>query len=747
MPRLARWCLANRRIVVSGWLLFLVAAVFIGSSIGSNYSASNQLSGTQSATAQRLLQRAAPSVSGDTDQIVIAPKIGDVRQPEVRSSVETTLAKVAGLPNVGLVSSPYTPAGAKQISHSGSIAFATVTFTKDVHAISEGEAVKFVNTARASNSRNLQVEVLGQVAEAANPSSSTSMLIGVAAAFVVLLFVFGSILPALLPLVSTGIALGAAVSLIGALSTALSMASFTSQLCILIGLGVGIDYSLFILSRTRTEMRRGRSISDAIETSAATSGRTVLFAGITVCIALLGMLTVGVNVLSGAAIAASIAVLLPMAAAQTLAPALIGFLGSRTLTSKQRAALAAGEVRQPEASARWASWATRVQAHRVGFSAAALAIMVALAVPAFSQRLGSADAGTDPTSTTTTTHRAYELLVKGFGPGFSGPLELVAPVQSSSQPAIFSRVVAAASRAPGVAAVSPTQILPAGPGHPGVAVAQVYPTGSPQDASTSHLITKIRGHVIPNAIAGQHLTVYVGGQTALSDDYAAQLESKLPLFVGMVVVLSFLLLMIVFRSLLIPATAAIMNLLSAGAAFGVIVAVFQWGWLKSLVGVTHTGPIPPLGPILMFAVLFGLSTDYEVFLISRIHEEWLKRKENSSAVNHGQAVAGRTITALAAIMVVVFFAFTFTTDRTVKLIGLGMATAILVDALIIRTVLVPAIMHFLGKANWYLPGWLERRLPRIEIEADTDPERDDHAPPLEREPQPRERALESADQR
>jgi RND superfamily putative drug exporter len=371
----------------------------------------------------------------------------------------------------------------------------------------------------------------------------------------------------------------------------------------------------------------------------------------------------------------------------------------------------------------------------MGFSLAALAIMVALTIPAFSLRLGAADAGTDPTSTATTTHRAYELLVRGFGPGFSGPLELVAPVQSSDQPATFSRVVAAAGRTPGVAAVSPPRLLPPGPGHPGVAVAQVYPTGSPQDASTSSLITTLRNHVIPGALGGTHLTVYVGGQTALSDDYAAQLESKLPLFVAMVVVLSFLLLTIVFRSLVIPATAAIMNLLSAGAAFGVIVAVFQWGWLSSLFGVSHTGPIPPLAPILMFAVLFGLSTDYEVFLISRIHEEWLRRRDNSQAVNHGQAIAGRTITALAAIMVVVFFAFTFTTDRTIKLIGLGMATAILVDALIIRTVLVPAIMHTLGKSNWYFPRWLERRLPRLQIEGETEPQRHEEAEPIERDPE------------
>lgn len=732
MPRLARWCLDHRRIVVTGWILLLVVAVFVESNTGSSYSASNQLSGTQSATAQSLLQRSAPSVSGDTERIVLATKTGTVRQPAVRSSVQAMLANVARLPNVGTVSSPYTPAGARQISASGSIAFATVTFTKDQNAISSSEATRFVDTARAPNSRAVQVDVVGDVAAATNPASSNATIFGVVAALLVLLFVFGSILPALLPLVSTGIALGAAVSLIGALSNVLSMASFTSQLAILIGLGVGIDYSLFILTRTRTEMRRGRSIADAIGISAATSGRTVLFAGITVCIALLGMLTVGVSVLSGAAIAASIAVLLPMSAAQTLAPALIGFLGRRTLTRKQRAALEAGETNPIEASARWAHWADRVQGHRVSFSLAALAIMVALTIPAFSMRLGAADFSTDPTSTTTTTFRAYELLAQGFGRGFSGPVELVAPVRSSGQPATFRHVVAAASHTRGVAAVSPPQLLPAGPGHPGVAVAQVYPTGSPQDASTSNLITTLRNHVIPSAIGVEHLTVYVGGKTALSDDYAAQLSAKLPLLIAFVVVLSFLLLMIVFRSLLIPATAAVMNLLSAGAAFGVIVAVFQFGWLSSLVGVSHTGPIAPLAPILIFAVLFGLSTDYEVFLISRIHEEWLRRRDNSQAVNHGQAVAGRTITALAAIMVVVFFAFTFTTDRTIKLIGLGMATAILVDALVIRTVLVPAIMHSMGKANWYFPSWLERRLPRLEIGAD-EPERENERPPLERE--------------
>jgi RND superfamily putative drug exporter len=450
--------------------------------------------------------------------------------------------------------------------------------------------------------------------------------------------------------------------------------------------------------------------------AAATAGRAVLFAGITVCIALCGMFTVGVSVLSGAAIAASIAVLFPMIAAQTLLPAFIGILGRRTLTRKQRATLAAGETDPPEASPRWARWAGRVQANRLTFGVAALTIMGVLLVPAFSLRLGAADYGTDPTTTTTTTHRAYELLARGFGPGFSGPLELVAPISSASQRTTFAHVVAAASHTRGVAAGTAPEFLSAGAGRPVVGVAQLYPTGSPQDASTSNLITSLRRNVIPPALHGSYLPVYVGGQTALADDEAAQLSSKMPLFIGMVVALSFLLLMVVFRSLLISATAAVMNLLSAGAAFGVITAVFQFGWLASFVGVTRTGPIPPLVPILMFAVLFGLSMDYEVFLVSRMHEEWLHRRDNARAVNQGQAVTGRTITALAVIMVVVFVAFTFSTDRTIKMIGLGMATAIAIDALIVRTILVPAVMHTFGKANWYLPAWLERRLPRIAIE-------------------------------
>ncbi len=506
------------------------------------------------------------------------------------------------------------------------------------------------------------------------------------------------------------------------LSNSVTMASFTFQLCTLIGLGVGIDYSLFILTRTRTGLRRGLSVEAAITAAAATAGRAVLFAGMTVCIALLGILTVGVSTLSGAAIGASIAVAFPVAAALTLLPALIALLGKRTLTRRQRAALARGETGFAEASRRWTSWASRVQAHRIVFGVGALAILLALGAPFLSMRQGTADYSVDPTSTTTTTYRGYQLLVHGFGPGFSGPLQLVAPLTSPADQATFGTVVTAASHTPGVVTTVGPQYFPAGPGHPAVGLAEVYPAGSPQAVSTTNLITDLRTHVIPGALRGQHLQVLVGGQTAVGIDVAGQLSSKLPLFVGMVVALSFLLLMVVFRSLAIPVTAAIMNLLSAAAAFGVITAVFQWGWLKSLVGVTSTGPVNPFIPILMFAVLFGLTTDYQVFLVSRIQEEWLKRRDNSAAVRTGQATSGRIISAAAAIMTVVFFAFTFTTDRTIKMIGLGMAAAVITDALLVRTVLVPALMHTLGKTNWRIPAVLDRRLPHLNLEDSADPD-------------------------
>ncbi|HWG63770.1 MAG TPA: efflux RND transporter permease subunit [Streptosporangiaceae bacterium] len=721
MRLLARWCARHRLAVLGIWLIVLVGAFFGQSALGTHYATSTTLSGTPSAAAANLLQRAVPGQSGDTEQIVFQTKTGTVTAPAVQKQIQTMLGHVSHLRYVSGVTSPYSPQGGKQVSASKHIAFATVNFTKSSNNISSSEAHQLVRLAKAPDSANLQVNVVGAVAAATNPTSSSSTFIGVGAALIILLIFFSAVLPALIPLLSTGIALTAGLAVVGMLSNTLTMASFTSQLCTLIGLGVGIDYSLFILTRMRTGLRRGLSVEAAITAAAATAGRAVLFAGMTVCIALLGILTVGVSTLSGAAIGASIAVAFPVLAALTLLPALMGLLGKRILTRRQRAALARGETSFPEASRGWTGWARIVQRHRIVLAVGTLGVMVALGAPFLSLRQGTADYSVDPTSTTTTTYQGYQMLVHGFGPGFSGPLQLVAPITSPGGKATFGNVVAAARHAPGVVTSVGPQYFPAGPGHPAVGLAQIYPTGSPQAVSTTNLITDLRNNVIPTALHGQHLRVLVGGQTALGIDLAAQLSSKLPMFVGIVVALSFILLTLVFRSLAIPATAAIMNLLSAAAAFGVITAVFQWGWLKTLVGVTNTGPISPFIPILMFAVLFGLTTDYQVFLVSRIQEEWLKRRDNSAAVRAGQAVTGRIITAAAAIMTVVFFAFTFTTDRTIKIIGLGMAAAVLTDALLVRTVLVPAIMHTLGETNWRLPRVLDRILPHVNLEDSSEP--------------------------
>jgi putative drug exporter of the RND superfamily len=716
MRSLARWCARHRLAVVGIWLMVLAGAFLGQSALGGHYATGTTLSGTPSAAAASLLQRAVPGQSGDTEQIVFETKTGTVYLPAVQRQIQTMLGQVSHLRSVSGVTSPYSPAGAKQVSAGKRIAFATVNFSKDANSISAAEATQLVKLARAPNSPTLQVDVVGAVAASTNPASSQSTLIGVIAALAILLLFFGAVLPALLPLVSTGIALTAGLGVVAMLSNTVSMASFTSQLCTLLGLGVGIDYSLFILTRARNGLRRGLSVEEAVAAAAATAGRAVLFAGMTVCIAMLGILTVGVSTLSGAAVGASIAVAFPVAAALTLLPALIGLLGKGIMTRRQRAALARGETGFHEASRLWTGWASRVRAHKIVFGVGALGVMLALGAPYLSMRQGTADYSVDPTSTTTTTYRGYEMLVRGFGPGFSGPLQLVAPLHSPADRATFGTVVTAASHTAGVVTTVGPDYFPAGPGHPAVALAEVYPVGSPQAVTTSKLITDLRNNVIPAASRGQHLQVLVGGQTALGNDLASQLSAKLPLFVGMVVALSFILLMLVFRSLAIPLTAAIMNLLSAAAAFGVITAVFQFGWLKSLVGVTNTGPVNPFIPILMFAVLFGLTTDYQVFLVSRIQEEWLKRRDNSAAVRIGQATTGRIISAAAAIMTVVFFAFTFTTDRTIKMIGLGMAAAVLTDALLVRTVLVPAVMHTLGKANWRLPAFLDRRLPHLSLE-------------------------------
>jgi len=708
MKAIAKWCYVHRRMTLAAWIAALLALTAIHASVGSSFNDNFQLPGTDSYNALRLLERSAPKASGDTEQVVIAVKHGTVRDPAVRAQVQRTLASVAALPHVTTVASPYAPRGASQISPSGRVAFANVTFDVQTSAIKPDAAKRFVNTARAGSGHGVEVEVDGQVAEAASQGGPGALPIGFLVAGLVLFVVFGSLPAMSLPLLSAALSLGIGVAVIGLASHLISIPTFSTELSLLIGLGVGVDYALFILTRYRQGLLRGLSGEQAVIDAADTSGRAVLFAGMIVCIAMLGLGVLGLSLLTGAGVAASIAVAFTVAAALTLLPALLGFFGMRVLRRRERRALRRGELRTGDESPGWARWVGLLRRRPALFAAIAGTAMVVLALPFLSMRLGSVDAGTDPSGSTT--RKAYDLVAKGFGPGYSGPLHLVAQVSGPAQQAQFARVERAVAVMPGVAGATAPRFLP------GVALAEVYPTGSPQDTSTSRLLHAVRDRVVPQAERGTGLRVLVGGQTAIFDDFSTVIAGKLPLFLGLVVALSFLLLMALFRSLLIPLIAAAMNILSAAAAFGVVTAIFQDGIGASLIGIDKTGPIDAFVPVMMFAVLFGLSMDYEVFLVSRIYEEWHRRRDNAAAIAHGLAATGRTITAAAAIMVLVFGAFVLGGQWLIELFGIGLASAVLLDALVVRSVLVPALMLMLGEANWKLPRVLARRLPQLRVE-------------------------------
>ena len=742
MKHLASWCVRHRVIVVLLWLAALIGMSIISQSVGTAYSNSFNLPNTESTNALHLLQASAPSVAGDREQIVFHTTNGaQVTDPEVKATIDTMLANVAKVPHVTAVTSPYGPGGSTQVSRDGRTAFATVTFDKQAQYLSTTLAKHFVATAQAAAGPHLQVAVAGQLAEAADRQSFGGTLLGVILAAIVLYLVFRSGYATVLPLVSALASLGTAIGLIGLLSHVLKMPQFSVELVLLIGLGVGVDYALFIVTRHRQGLVAGEDVPTSIGNAVNTSGRAVLFAGIIVCIALLGMFALGVSFLYGLAIAAALGVAFTMIAALTLLPALLGFIGPRVMSRSQKRGLAETGPRIIGAGTKgfWPKWADFIKRRPVLPAVVALLIVVLVALPFFSLRLGSSDQGNDPVGTTT--REAYDLLAKGFGPGFNGPLLLVTQNEGPADTAALDQLASSVKTQPNVATVVPPVSLPTKDGKT-VSLITVYPDSAPQDAATTDLIDHLRQSTIPAAVGHSGVEVYVGGNTAIFVDFARVLTSKLPLFIGLVVLLSFLLLSMVFRSIVIPLTAAAMNILSIGAAFGIVVAVFQWGWVASLLQVGKTGPVEAFLPVMLFAILFGLSMDYEVFLISRIQEEWLKTGDNSTAVRNGLAATGKTITAAALIMILVFGSFILGGQRVIKEFGLGLAGGIFMDAFLIRMAVVPALMFLFGKANWWFPGWLDRILPRLSVDPELPPE-DSHpggpegpAEPAESQPVP-----------
>jgi len=729
IARLTRFCIDHRRFVILGWIAVAIAALALSGAVGSRYATNFSLPGTESQRAADLLKRDFPAQAGDSDQIVFAAKQGKVSDPAVRARITPMLASVAKLPHVTGVVSPYAAAGARAVSADGHIAFATVNFDQRANELPKDAVKRVISVARGAGSSAVQVELGGQaIQQVQEPPLGAATAIGIVAAIVVLLLTFGSFVAMGMPILTALIGLGTGVGLIGLASQAIDMPFFSTELAVMIGLGVGIDYALFIVTRFRENARAGMDVREATIAAMDTAGRAVLFAGLTVIIALLGMFALGISFLYGVAVSSALAVLLVMLASLTVLPALISKFGTRVARpsrrARRRAEAGVPAPTGPTGWARWAGWVTRRP--WVGVTVG-LGIMLLLTVPALSMNLGSSDAGNDPTSLTT--RRAYDLLAEGFGKGVNGPLVVAAQLSKAGDKAAQAQIGAALRTTPDVAAVAAPRVAPNGQ----TLVYTVYPRSAPQDQATTDMVENLRDNRLPPVERATGATVLVGGANGAQIDVTHALSSKLPLFIGVVVLLSALLLFIVFRSVVIPLQAAAMNLLSIGASLGVVVAIFQWGWLADLVGI-QKGPIDSFIPVMVFAIVFGLSMDYEVFLVSRIHEVWTKRRDASRAVVEGLASTGRVITAAATIMVCVFLSFVLGDVRAVKLFGLSLAAAVFLDAFVVRSLLLPAVLQLLGRATWWLPDWLERRLPHLAIEPGEAPAPPRDEPPREPEP-------------
>ena len=720
MSAIARWCFRHRFAAIATWVLVLVGLGALSQAVKSDYNNSFSLPGTGSTTAQQLLAKAIPAQAGDSDTIVWQVSHGTVRDTTVTTRMSRALKQIATMPEIAAVVSPYGPHGAAQISRDGRTAYATVNFTKQANNLGKADITRVIDAAKAAGAPGLNVQIGGQAIEQTEQTPlGVSSTVGVLAAAVVLFIAFGSLLAMLLPIVTAIAGVGGGLMAIAPLTHTINVVDFAPILGALIGLGVGIDYALFIVTRHRRGLQSGLTPEQAAVKAIDTSGRAVLFAGSTVCIALLGILVLGVSFLNGLAVASALTVVFTVLAAVTLLPALLGVFGMRVLSRRQRRRLAAGAP-APGAAGMWARWANTIERRPAILAVAAAAVMLVLAIPVLSLRLGSSDQGNDPSSTTT--RQAYDLLADGFGPGFNGPLLLVAQTSSPVDAAALRTLEAGL---PKVADVTSVRQIAA---TTGTEVIQVTPGTSPEAKATSDLISTLRNDSIPAAERGTTLRVYIGGVTATFADFATVVDAKLPWFILTIVGLSFLLLVVAFRSLLIPGTAAVMNLLAAAASFGVLTAFFQWGWGTDAFGLGTAGPVEAFLPVVTLAILFGLSMDYQVFLVSRMNEEWVHGRRNSGAVRTGQVETARVITAAATIMICVFLTFSFLGSRDVAEFGIGLAAAVALDAFILRTVLVPAAMHLFGNANWWLPSWLDRRLPHLAIEPPDPAGEPTHAP-------------------
>jgi putative drug exporter of the RND superfamily len=733
MEKLARFMIRNRWWVIVAWIAFVVLTNAISSGLGgANYKDEFKLPHTETDTVSNLLKSAGQNNQNGVDGImVLKSKTGSVATPP--DGVVPALEKVCTLgSHVASIASPWgtiTCASGGKLDTAGAnakllstrepgIGLVDITF-EGGSTLKESAIQDVYKSLKGLSSSTLQVEFTGDgFQQVEGQKGFPPELLGFIAALLILSVVFRTAGAVALPLASALVALISGTGVIGILTHAMSVSQVTPELAQLMVIGVGVDYALFILTRHRRNLLRGMSVEDSIALSLNTSGRAVLFAGTTVCIAMLGLILLGVSFFYGMAIGVAIAVSFTMTASLTLLPALLRFLGLKVLPRKQRRAIREGTYVASPRETFWQRWSDIVAKRKIVLGIVGAGIIVLLAIPFFSMRMGHADQGNDPSSTTT--RRGYDLIADGFGVGYNSTLTLV--VSGPNATALAAKV---ADTVKTTKYVDPASVyaLPK-PLNNTLTIVNVKSTTAPQDAKTTTLVKDLRDNVLPPLYQGTGDKVYVYGQTAVYVDFAHVLSSKMPVFIGAVVLLSFLLLMLAFRSVVVPLTAAVMNLFAAGASFGVIVAIFQWGWGAEALGIGKGGPIEAFAPVLFFAILFGLSMDYQVFLVSRMHEEWVHTGDNRRAIKVGQAETGGIITAAAFIMIAVFGGFILGDNRVVKLIGIGLASAIFIDAFVLRTVLVPSLMHLFGKANWWFPKWLDKVTPKLSIEPAEDPTMD-----------------------
>jgi putative drug exporter of the RND superfamily len=733
---LARFCARHRFVVLTVWLLLAVALVGVSHQLGDHTNDSLTLPGTNSQSATDTLSKSFPDQANGTSPIVLHVGSGKLTDSKYSGAVNQAAAAVAKAPDVASVVNPLTSQGASALSKDQATGYLSVTLSVSPGALSQDDAQTIIDAAaKPAQAAGIQVETGGQLgAKVSKPSTETSELIGIIAAMVILTLTFGTVVAMLLPILTAILALATTLSIITILSHAATVSTVAPTLATMIGLGVGIDYALFIVTRHFRGLNAGLELRESIARAVATSGGAVTFAGGTVTIALVSLAVAGIPLVTTMGLMAAIAVVVAVLAALTLLPAMLAITGPHINSLRVRGRHPdRRHAAAPPKQGLWARWADGVARHPVIAMLTALAILIPLAVPLLSLNLGQKDVAA--LSTSTTERRAYDLISQNFGPGVNGPLivavSLGSPAQASSggsqgsssgssgsgsdQRATDPRLQTLqkdVSTTSGVAAVSPIQIDKAGT----TAYFNAVATTGPADQATANLVSTLRSGAIPTADKGTDMTAYVGGTTASNVDLAAEISSKLVLQILVVIALSFLLLLLAFRTVVIPVQAAIMNLLSIGAAYGVLTALFQWGWLHGLIGLDGAVPIVSYVPLFMFAVLFGLSMDYEVFLVSQIKEHVDEGQDYTRSVTSGLVTSAVVITAAASIMVFVFGSFVLNGDPTVKQFGIGLAVAVILDATVVRCLLVPARMIMMGKHAWYLPRWLGRILPRISIE-------------------------------